>query len=68
MLQAEQAELLPFGDAEVFWHLPDGSVLLEAGHPEAPSIPGADGGLGVWAPCTLRLRTARTNLIICSYL
>lgn len=68
MLQAEQAELLPFGDAEVLQHLPDRSALLEAGLPKAPSIPSADGGQGVRAPCTLQLQTARTNLIIRSYL
>lgn len=41
-----EAELLPFGNAGVLWHLLGQCVLLEAGCPKALSIPGAEGG---WA-------------------
>lgn len=63
-----RAELLPFRDAEALRHLPHRSVFLAAGHPNALSIPSAERGQGVGAPRTLRLQTARTNLIIRSYL
>lgn len=62
-----EAELLPFGDAGVLRHLLGRCVLLEAGRPKALSIPGAE-WLGIQTPCTLRLQTARTNLIISNYL
>lgn len=63
-----QADLLPFGDAEALQCLCSRSVFLEDSCPNALNIPSTEGSWGIWAPCTLRLRTARTNLIIRSYL
>lgn len=63
-----QAEVLLFGDAAVLQHLPSRSVLLKTYCPKAPNVPGAAGGWGIQAQCTLQLRTAKTNLIILSYL
>lgn len=55
-----EAELLPFGDAGVLWHLPARCVLLEASCPQGTEHSCCRGCLGIWTPCTLRLQTART--------